>query len=160
MATVKFNKINLQVPRLHPSNDPQALVHLLHNQQLSLDRLVPPGHQRKRARQHPQPGNHSNTLNFHGNNEIQVRTFLKKTWCVTLHVLVHYFLLANYFWMFCEGLYLHTLLVYAFTRAEETLLKMFIAFAWAGPSIPITLYTVFRARDPDLQEHSEWVPHI
>jgi calcitonin receptor-like len=100
------------------------------------------------------------THNFHGNNKIQVLAFLKKTWCVTLHVLVHYFLLANYFWMFCEGLYLHTLLVYAFTRAEETLLKMFIAFAWAGPSIPITLYTVFRARDPDLQEHSEWVLHI
>ncbi|CAG7827300.1 unnamed protein product, partial [Allacma fusca] len=65
-------------------------------------------------------------------------------WCGTLHVLVQYFLVANYFWMFCEGLYLHTLLVFAFTRAESKLLKGFYIFGWLGPVVPIALYTGFR----------------
>ncbi|XP_061506465.1 uncharacterized protein LOC1281991 isoform X2 [Anopheles gambiae] len=32
-------------------------------------------------------------------------------WCVGLHILLHYLMLVNYFWMFCEGLHLHLVLV-------------------------------------------------
>ncbi|ODM93930.1 Calcitonin-like peptide type 1 receptor [Orchesella cincta] len=50
---------------------------------------------------------------------------LNQVYCAVLHILTHYFMMANYFWMFCEGFYLHTLLVYAFTRAESKLLTWF-----------------------------------
>ncbi|UYV75061.1 CALCRL [Cordylochernes scorpioides] len=51
------------------------------------------------------------------------------TGCQVLHVVVHYFLVSNYFWMFCEGLYLHTLLVVAFV-SESRLLKWFYLLGW------------------------------
>lgn len=34
-----------------------------------------------------------------------------KNWCILLHLVIHYLMLANYFWMFCEGLHLHLVLV-------------------------------------------------
>lgn len=55
--------------------------------------------------------------------------------CQILHVLVHYFLVSNYLWMFCEGLYLHTLLVVAFV-AEEKLLKWFYLIGWGEYTFP------------------------
>ncbi|KAK8785419.1 hypothetical protein V5799_008213, partial [Amblyomma americanum] len=50
-------------------------------------------------------------------------------WCQALHVVTQYFLLCNYLWMFCEGLYLHTLLVLAFI-AEDKILKWFLLIGW------------------------------
>lgn len=61
-------------------------------------------------------------------------------------------MLANYFWMFCEGFYLHTMLVYAFTRAESTLLRGFYIFGWVGPTLPVAFYASFRALDSDESE--------
>ncbi|KAH6940343.1 hypothetical protein HPB50_026948 [Hyalomma asiaticum] len=52
-------------------------------------------------------------------------------WCQALHVVTQYFLLCNYLWMFCEGLYLHTLLVLAFI-AEEKILKWFLLIGWGA----------------------------
>lgn len=49
--------------------------------------------------------------------------------------------------MFCEGFYLHTLIVFTFTRAESKLLLAFYIFGWLGPMIPIGLYAGFRATD-------------
>lgn len=63
--------------------------------------------------------------------------------CQALHVLVQYFLVCNYFWMFCEGLYLHTLLVVAFV-SEEKILKWFYAMGWGIPLIIIIIYASFR----------------
>lgn len=31
--------------------------------------------------------------------------------CVVLHLIIHYLMLTNYFWMFCEGLHLWLVLV-------------------------------------------------
>ncbi|EAA00956.4 AGAP001175-PA, partial [Anopheles gambiae str. PEST] len=39
-------------------------------------------------------------------------------WCVGLHILLHYLMLVNYFWMFCEGLHLHLVLVIVSIRAH------------------------------------------
>ncbi len=66
-----------------------------------------------------------------------------------------YFILFLDFWMFCEGFYLHTLLVYAFTQAESKLLKGFYVFGWIVPSIPVTLYALFRSTDGDHNEQKE-----
>ena len=63
-----------------------------------------------------------------------------------MHILLHYFLVSNYFWMFCEGLYLHTLLVIAFV-SEDKILKWFYLLGWLTP-IPITLtYAYNRSYD-------------
>lgn len=68
---------------------------------------------------------------------------------MVLHVFVHYFMVANYFWMFCEGFYLHTLLVLAFIRSDTNLLRGFYIFGWGGPLFPTILYVLYRANDAD-----------
>ncbi|CAL8113593.1 unnamed protein product [Orchesella dallaii] len=81
-------------------------------------------------------------------------------WCKWLFVLVQYFLIANYFWMFCEGFYLHTLLVFAFLRSESQLLKGFYVLGWLGPSIPISFYVYFRLKDGFTEDQACWIePH-
>ncbi|CAL8090752.1 unnamed protein product [Orchesella dallaii] len=83
---------------------------------------------------------------------------LNQVYCAVIHILTHYFMMANYFWMFCEGFYLHTLLVYAFTRAESKLLTWFYVFGWLGPLLPLGLYTTFRGTDADHTERKEcWI---
>lgn len=69
-----------------------------------------------------------------------------KIGCQLWHILLHYFLVSNYFWMFCEGLYLHTLLVVAFV-SENKILKWFYLLGWLTP-IPITVaYAYNRSYD-------------
>lgn len=66
--------------------------------------------------------------------------------CRLWHILLHYFLVSNYFWMFCEGLYLHTLLVVAFV-SDDKILKWFYLIGWLTP-VPITvLYAHQRSSD-------------
>lgn len=64
--------------------------------------------------------------------------------CRVLHVLLHYFLLTNYAWMLCEGFYLHTLLVSAFT-SEHKLVNWLMGLGWPVPAVIVTLYTILRA---------------
>jgi calcitonin receptor-like len=67
--------------------------------------------------------------------------------CKVLHVLLHYFMVSNYFWMFCEGLYLHTLLVVAFLP-ENSLMKWFHLIGWVVPAIFTIVYAGVRASIP------------
>lgn len=68
--------------------------------------------------------------------------------CQILHILVHYFLMCNYMWMFCEGLHLHLLMVVAFVQDVEVL-KWFHAIGWGIPCIFITIYSIARGKNPD-----------
>lgn len=71
--------------------------------------------------------------------------------CVTLHLILHYFLLTNYAWMLCEGFYLHTVLVSAFI-SEQKLVKWLIALGWSAPALVLILYGSLRgfvSDDPD-----------
>nr|XP_050866511.1 calcitonin gene-related peptide type 1 receptor-like isoform X1 [Vespula vulgaris]XP_050866512.1 calcitonin gene-related peptide type 1 receptor-like isoform X1 [Vespula vulgaris]XP_050866513.1 calcitonin gene-related peptide type 1 receptor-like isoform X1 [Vespula vulgaris]XP_050866514.1 calcitonin gene-related peptide type 1 receptor-like isoform X1 [Vespula vulgaris]XP_050866515.1 calcitonin gene-related peptide type 1 receptor-like isoform X1 [Vespula vulgaris] len=68
--------------------------------------------------------------------------------CRLLHVLLHYFLLTNYAWMLCEGFYLHTLLVLAFT-SEHRLVNWLMALGWSMPGIIVTIYAILRATSYD-----------
>ncbi|EZA57760.1 Calcitonin gene-related peptide type 1 receptor [Ooceraea biroi] len=68
--------------------------------------------------------------------------------CHVLHVLLHYFLLTNYAWMLCEGFYLHTLLVSAFT-SEHKLVNWLMGLGWPVPAVIVTLYTALRAASDD-----------
>ncbi|XP_049547893.1 calcitonin gene-related peptide type 1 receptor isoform X2 [Anopheles darlingi] len=63
--------------------------------------------------------------------------------CITLHLVLHYFLLSNYSWMLCEGFYLHTVLVSAFV-SEKKLLKWLLALGWGSPIFFIVLYGFLR----------------
>ena len=67
--------------------------------------------------------------------------------CKILHVLLQYFLVSNYFWMFCEGLYLHTVLVVAFL-AENSIMKWFHLIGWALPALFTIVYAAVRANIP------------
>ncbi|XP_077554628.1 calcitonin gene-related peptide type 1 receptor-like isoform X3 [Haemaphysalis longicornis] len=85
-------------------------------------------------------------------------------WCQGLHVVTQYFLLCNYFWMFCEGLYLHTLLVFAFI-AEDKLLKWFLIIGWGFPLVPTIAYAAMRGQDAESSrmcwvEHDVWYTYI
>ncbi|XP_012134500.2 diuretic hormone 31 Receptor isoform X5 [Megachile rotundata] len=68
--------------------------------------------------------------------------------CRLLHIVLHYFLLTNYSWMLCEGFYLHTLLVSAFT-SEHRLVKWLMGLGWPAPAIIVTIYTCLRATSDD-----------
>ncbi|XP_064456213.1 calcitonin gene-related peptide type 1 receptor-like isoform X2 [Ornithodoros turicata] len=85
-------------------------------------------------------------------------------WCQALHVVTQYFLLCNYLWMFCEGLYLHTLLVLAFI-AEDRILKWFFLIGWGFPLFPIIGYAIARGLDGQASklcwvEHEVWYTYI
>ncbi|XP_032594689.1 calcitonin gene-related peptide type 1 receptor isoform X2 [Drosophila grimshawi] len=64
-------------------------------------------------------------------------------WCIALHLVVHYFMLVNYFWMFCEGLHLHLVLVVVFVK-DTIVLRWFKFFSWLSPLLFIIPYGVVR----------------
>ncbi|KAF7990226.1 hypothetical protein HCN44_000031 [Aphidius gifuensis] len=77
--------------------------------------------------------------------------------CRSLHVILQYFLLTNYAWMLCEGFYLHTILVNAFT-SEHKLVKWLMALGWPTPAIIVTIYTILRATSDDPKDLSQcWI---
>ncbi|XP_026845941.1 calcitonin gene-related peptide type 1 receptor [Drosophila persimilis] len=53
-------------------------------------------------------------------------------WCIGLHLVVHYFMLVNYFWMFCEGLHLHLVLVVVFVK-DTIVMRWFKIISWLSP---------------------------
>ncbi|XP_025417453.1 calcitonin gene-related peptide type 1 receptor-like isoform X3 [Sipha flava] len=63
--------------------------------------------------------------------------------CKLLHVLVQYFLVATYFWMFCEGLYLHTLLVVTFLT-ESKVMPFLHTIGWGIPAVLVSTYAGLR----------------
>lgn len=72
--------------------------------------------------------------------------------CKILHIVLHYFLVSNYFWMFCEGLYLHTLLVVAFL-SENSIMKWFHLIGWCIPAVLTLIYAAVRASIPEQTNH-------
>ncbi|XP_058822069.1 calcitonin gene-related peptide type 1 receptor isoform X3 [Topomyia yanbarensis] len=64
--------------------------------------------------------------------------------CISLHLVLHYFLLTNYAWMLCEGFYLHTVLVSAFV-SEKKLVQWLVLLGWTAPAIVLTVYGSLRS---------------
>ncbi|XP_056642213.1 calcitonin gene-related peptide type 1 receptor-like [Diorhabda sublineata] len=64
-------------------------------------------------------------------------------WCQILHVSKEYFMVANYMWMFCEGLHLHMALVVVFVREERTM-RWFFGLGWGVPVLIIILHNSIR----------------
>ena len=53
-----------------------------------------------------------------------------QTGCIAIAVLLHYFLLALFSWMLCEGVLLYFLLVKVFGAGAEEKVKYFYIFGW------------------------------
>uniref|UniRef100_A0AAQ4P1E2 Calcitonin gene-related peptide type 1 receptor n=2 Tax=Gasterosteus aculeatus aculeatus TaxID=481459 RepID=A0AAQ4P1E2_GASAC len=61
-----------------------------------------------------------------------------------LLMFVHLYLLScNYFWMLCEGIYLHTLIVVA-VFAEKQHLMWYYLLGWGFPMVPAVIHSVAR----------------
>ncbi|XP_075210747.1 calcitonin gene-related peptide type 1 receptor-like isoform X2 [Lycorma delicatula] len=75
--------------------------------------------------------------------------------CQILHVLVQYFLVATYLWMFCEGLYLHTLLVVTFL-AESRVMPLLYLIGWGVPAVLVSIYAFLRSSLKEERQHC-WI---
>ncbi|XP_071545489.1 uncharacterized protein [Panulirus ornatus] len=81
--------------------------------------------------------------------------FDNDTGCQVLHILLHYFLVSSYYWMFSEGLYLHTLLVVAFV-SEDRLMKWFYLLGWGAPALIVAVYAFVRGSSATDTQHC-WI---
>ncbi|KAE8293134.1 Calcitonin gene-related peptide type 1 receptor [Larimichthys crocea] len=63
--------------------------------------------------------------------------------CKVLAVLTQYTLMSNHFWMLCEGIYLHTLIIVAVFVGEQQLFWYYV-LGWGFPIIPAITYAVAR----------------
>ncbi|XP_074196834.1 calcitonin receptor [Rhinolophus sinicus] len=64
--------------------------------------------------------------------------------CKVLHFFHQYMMACNYFWMLCEGIYLHTMIVVAMFT-EEQHLRWYYLLGWGFPLVPTTIHAVSRA---------------
>ncbi|XP_060528045.1 calcitonin gene-related peptide type 1 receptor [Cylas formicarius] len=67
-----------------------------------------------------------------------------KFWCTALHTILYSCLISTYSWMLCEGLYLHTVLVWAFISQSNLLMAMVI-IGWGIPLVTTLIYVPVRA---------------
>lgn len=63
--------------------------------------------------------------------------------CKMLMVIHLYLLSCNYFWMLCEGIYLHTLIVVA-VFAEKQHLIWYYLLGWGFPLVPAVIHSIAR----------------
>uniref|UniRef100_V9KRQ9 Calcitonin gene-related peptide type 1 receptor n=1 Tax=Callorhinchus milii TaxID=7868 RepID=V9KRQ9_CALMI len=64
--------------------------------------------------------------------------------CKVVQFLHLYLIGCNYFWMLCEGIYLHTLIVVA-VFAEKQHLLWYYLLGWGFPLIPATIHAIARS---------------
>uniref|UniRef100_A0AAY3ZZF5 Vasoactive intestinal peptide receptor 2 n=1 Tax=Denticeps clupeoides TaxID=299321 RepID=A0AAY3ZZF5_9TELE len=63
--------------------------------------------------------------------------------CRASLVVFHYFIMANFFWLLVEGLYLHTLLIVIFS--ENRHFKVYLLIGWGVPAVFVFAWTLTRA---------------
>ncbi|XP_023262353.1 calcitonin gene-related peptide type 1 receptor-like [Seriola lalandi dorsalis] len=63
--------------------------------------------------------------------------------CKVLAVLTQYTSTSSYFWMLCEGIYLHTLIIVAVFVGEQQLFWYYV-LGWGFPIVPALTYAVAR----------------
>nr|XP_004656280.1 calcitonin receptor [Jaculus jaculus] len=64
--------------------------------------------------------------------------------CKILHFFHQYMMACNYFWMLCEGIYLHTLIVVS-VFTEEQRLRYYYFLGWGFPLVPTVIHAITRA---------------
>lgn len=70
------------------------------------------------------------------------------SWCTALHIALQYLMISSYFWMFCEGMHLHLVLVVVFIK-DKVAMRIFIVIGWILPVIIVAVYGIVRWRDVD-----------
>uniref|UniRef100_A0A3Q2YA78 Calcitonin gene-related peptide type 1 receptor-like n=1 Tax=Hippocampus comes TaxID=109280 RepID=A0A3Q2YA78_HIPCM len=73
----------------------------------------------------------------------QGHTYNDSASCKLLMFIHLYLLSCNYFWMLCEGIYLHTLIVVA-VFAEKQHLLWYYLLGWGFPLVPAVLHSIAR----------------
>jgi len=63
--------------------------------------------------------------------------------------LFNYLLLTNFLWMLVEGLYLHTVIVWTFSAADQLTLRHYAALGWGQFSLSTTDQSVHRVHTAD-----------
>ncbi|KAL3832587.1 hypothetical protein ACJMK2_024219 [Sinanodonta woodiana] len=64
-------------------------------------------------------------------------------WCQALFVATQYFTACNFLWMFCEGLYLNTIMVYAFNSGKVLISSCYV-IGWLLPLVLTGIYAGVR----------------
>ncbi|XP_012936390.2 calcitonin gene-related peptide type 1 receptor [Aplysia californica] len=62
------------------------------------------------------------------NAQFMIKPEMRKdnpAWCKAMHVITQYFSVSNYFWMFCEAFFLHTIIVQAFSKQKKLLMACY-----------------------------------
>ncbi|CAH1713994.1 calcitonin gene-related peptide type 1 receptor-like isoform X2 [Aphis gossypii] len=83
-------------------------------------------------------------------------------YCRSLHVALQFFMVANYMWMFCEGLHLHMALVVVFVN-DVYAMRWFYAIGWGAPAVLTIVYVSWRSNSEDTtqcwmhESHCQWV---
>ncbi|XP_058825708.1 calcitonin gene-related peptide type 1 receptor isoform X2 [Topomyia yanbarensis] len=72
--------------------------------------------------------------------------------CIGLHILLNYLMLVNYFWMFCEGLHLHLVLVIVFIK-DAIAMRWFLVVGWIVPILLVSVYVTIRKGYTSDTEH-------
>ncbi|EPY77784.1 hypothetical protein CB1_001183010 [Camelus ferus] len=75
---------------------------------------------------------------------ITFRTLILQVSCKVFQFIHLYLIGCNYFWMLCEGIYLHTLIVVA-VFAEKQHLNWYYFLGWGFPLIPACIHAVARS---------------
>ncbi|KAF6210210.1 hypothetical protein GE061_013313 [Apolygus lucorum] len=71
-----------------------------------------------------------------------------QVFCQVMHVILQYLMVANYMWMFCEGLHLHLALVVVFVK-DDSALRWFYFIGWFLPAIITIIYAAVRSSNPE-----------
>lgn len=75
--------------------------------------------------------------------EHQEKTYFSQIGCKILASITHYTSCSSYFWMLCEGIYLHTLIIVAVFVGEQQL-GWYYVLGWGFPVIPVVVHAVAR----------------
>ncbi|XP_061193960.1 calcitonin receptor-like [Saccostrea echinata] len=73
-------------------------------------------------------------------------------WCRVLHVITQYAVVSNFAWMFCEGLFLHTLIMNALKSGHSVIMICFII----GWMVPLGLTAVYAGIRATLSDNIEF----
>lgn len=69
--------------------------------------------------------------------------------CKLLYTIFFYILMANYMWVFAEGIYLHSLIFVAFHTISSRTFKILVSVVWASPVVCIVPWVITRIKYED-----------
>lgn len=90
-----------------------------------------------------QNSNHTPKVASNANDWLSALTPQVPTTCRIVHISLHFFVGANYFWLLVEGIYLHTTIV-SMVLCERRMLLRYMAIGWLCPLLFIIPWVIAR----------------